>query len=28
MPGMGDGKNISNNDAEGFVSIIQEAQRK
>lgn len=28
MPGMGDGKNVSSNDAEGFVSIIQEAQRK
>ena len=28
MPGMGDGKNVSSNDAVGFVSIIQEAQRK
>ena len=28
MPGMGNGKAVSSNDAEGFVSIIQEAQRK
>lgn len=28
MPGMRDGKNVSSNDAVGFVSIIQEAQRK
>ena len=28
MPGMGDGKTNFDNDAEGFVSIIQENQRK
>lgn len=28
MPGMGDGKQNSDNGADGFVSIIQEAQRK
>lgn len=28
MPGMGEGTPATDNDAEGFVSIIQEAQRK